>query len=636
MYRSTDGGDKWSDGSGDLPKVVGNSVVSDPSDPNIWYLATDTGLFRTTNSGVNWLAFDNGIPNIPCTGLVVDVPPKILYCGTWGRGAYKLDISPGVVKEPVDIYLRDNDLDTGERLPSPSGLPDPLVPAPTRANFWTSPDIKVNHDPFFDKQGVFDGVDFDTALVHQDPYRGQNNRFYVQVQNRGWHSTQNVSVRTFLADASAGLPNMPNALTAPNFDLVNTTTWTPVGPAKTISDLKPNRPVILTWDFIVPVTEAIHSCCLVVISCPDDLFTNTSTNISQLVKNDKHVCLKNLHFVDPGPGGMPLAKEAIDFHNPSSTKARLDILIRPSGFASGRIGLLLPKITFTGDEEGPGRGVDILPLCSDDPLGNWYLKGPQNTKPSKEASKRLAQRFSNVDQSRIFDFDPTTTSSLVGIEIAPQQTLKAILVTSLNNDVYLTGPARLEIYQLLDDELVGGSTFQFGYELPPLGTLPLYRRIRITADELEFDKKHGDGCDGDKEGHGNGNGNDDSNGNRDEGTEGEMLVARVMLRDDPDRVSYRFVNLDGDGNGDEEEDAPESAAGPNGEKAAQPKVQKQQLIHQEKGEEDGTQTPQILFDGLLSEGDSLTLTILDHNPDGKKMKTFYTRRFEGKDGTRSW
>ena len=45
--------------------------------------------------------------------------------------------------EWVDVYVRDDDLDTGERLPSPSGIQDPLIPAPGTANFWMSPDIKV-------------------------------------------------------------------------------------------------------------------------------------------------------------------------------------------------------------------------------------------------------------------------------------------------------------------------------------------------------------------------------------------------------------------------------------------------------------------------------------------------------------
>jgi hypothetical protein len=156
------------------------------------------------------------------------------------------------LKKAVDLYVRDDDLDTGERFPSPSNLPDPLIPSPGRAQFWQSPDIKVNHNPVFTPTGVFDGVDFDNSLVHQDLYRGQRNRFFVQVHNRGWQSTQNVSVRAFIADASAGLPSLPNALVAPNFDLVNTTHWIPVGAAQKIPVMKPNRPVIVYWDFTVP------------------------------------------------------------------------------------------------------------------------------------------------------------------------------------------------------------------------------------------------------------------------------------------------------------------------------------------------------------------------------------------------
>jgi hypothetical protein len=252
VYHSVDGGDTWVDVSGDLPQVVANSIVVDPSSDNTYYLATDTGIWRTMNGGANWLAFDNGIPNCPCSGLVVDTIANVLYCSTMGRGAYKLDIGPSNTKSSVDLYLRDDDLDTGERFPSPSGLPDPLIPSPGLAQFWMSPDIKVNHNPVFSKTGVFDGVDFDAALVDQDPFRGQSNRFYVQVHNRGWHSTRNVSVRAFIADASAGLPDLPNALVAPNFDLTSTTNWTPVGPAQVISELKPNRPAVVSWDFLIP------------------------------------------------------------------------------------------------------------------------------------------------------------------------------------------------------------------------------------------------------------------------------------------------------------------------------------------------------------------------------------------------
>lgn len=165
VYRSANGGTNWTDLSGNLPSVQGNSVVGDPNDAATFYLATDGGVYRTTDGGVHWLPFDNGIPNAPVSDLTIDLASNMLYVATMGRGAYKLDITPGVMKQPVDFYLRDDDLDTGERLPSPSGLPDPLVPSPATAVWWTSQDIKINHTPYFTPTGVFDGVDFDTHAL---------------------------------------------------------------------------------------------------------------------------------------------------------------------------------------------------------------------------------------------------------------------------------------------------------------------------------------------------------------------------------------------------------------------------------------------------------------------------------------
>jgi photosystem II stability/assembly factor-like uncharacterized protein len=344
VYRSVDGGNSWTNVSGDLPAITGNAAVADPSNATTYYVATDGGVYRTTNGGTNWLPFDNGIPNVPVSDVCVDGPARILYAATFGRGAYKLDITPGAMKPPVDLSLRDDDLDTGQILPSPSGLPDPLVPAPATADWWTSPDIKVNHTPFYSPSGtVFDGVDFDATLVHQDPHRGETNRIYLQVHNRGWQPTSNVSVRAFVADASAGLPALPNALTPPSFNLSSTANWTPVGPAQTIPLLVPNRPAMVTWDFAFPISTATHTCCLAVVSSADDAFTNPATDIGTLVTGDKRACLKNLHVIDPGPAPVGMTMAGINFNNAGKRSAVAEIIMRPTLFDRGTIGLLLPK-----------------------------------------------------------------------------------------------------------------------------------------------------------------------------------------------------------------------------------------------------------------------------------------------------
>ena len=130
VYRSIDGGTTWTDISGDLPVITANAVVGDPSSATTYYVATDGGVYRTTDSGTNWLPFDNGIPNVPVADLCVDCRPRSFTRPPSAAERTSSTSPRGVTKPTVDLYLRDDDLDTGERLPSPSGLPDPLVPAP--------------------------------------------------------------------------------------------------------------------------------------------------------------------------------------------------------------------------------------------------------------------------------------------------------------------------------------------------------------------------------------------------------------------------------------------------------------------------------------------------------------------------
>ena len=485
VYRSVDGGTTWTNLSGDLPAITANAAVADPSSATTYYVATDAGVYRTTNSGTNWLPFDNGIPNVPVSDLCVDWPTKILYAATFGRGAYKLDVTPGVTKPTVDLYLRDDDLDTGEHLPSPAGLPDPLVPAPATADWWTSPDIKVNHTPFYSPTGtVFDGVDFDATLVHQDPHRGETNRFYLQVNNRGWQPTSNVSVRAFVADASAGLPALPNALTPPNFNLSSTANWTPVGPAQTIPLLVPNRPVVVTWDFALPISTATHTCCLAILSSTDDPFTNPATDIATLVTGDKRVCLKNLHVIDPGPAPVGMMMVGIDLNNAGKESAVAQIIVRPSLFDRGTIGLLLPKIDFTETKEG-SIGVERVALDPNDPIGDWYIRGKESN------DKELLKRWRGLDRRHVWVFNSTQVSRLAGIRLQAGATLRGVLVCAHKRDVPTLVAPRVSIEQRMDGVSVGGSTFQIGYDGAAGPAQPRPRRLRIIADRLEWRERKG-------------------------------------------------------------------------------------------------------------------------------------------------
>jgi hypothetical protein len=480
VFYSTDGGNTWNDISGDLPDISVNAVVFDPNQLNTIYVGTDVGVFRTTNSGTNWQAFDNGIPNVVITDLVLDAATSMMYASTFGRGMYKLNITVGLVKPEVDLYVRDDVLDTGERFPSPSDEPNPVDPT-DQVYWWESPDIKVNAPPFYTPPLVFDGVNFDVDLQHQDPLRNQLNRFYLQVHNRGWRTTNNVSVAAFFADASAGLPPLPNPLTPPDFNLNSTTSWQPVGLAQTIPTLEPNRPVIVSWDWTVPTTAATHSCLLAVVSSSDDPITTSETDVNVLVDTEKRVCLKNLHVIGPSPAPLQTLV-TINFHNPLKQADLIDIVVDPKRFQGGTIGMLLERVEFAHRERAL-YGVSTYPLQEGEDIGRFH----PHVKPDGGTHPYESVMLERVDRSILFEFDPVKRSEIRGIKLAPGQTLHAVISCKGSANVPYGETQQFAVTQRQGGKIIGGSTYEV--QLLRAARPHPVSRIRVLLESLLVDPR---------------------------------------------------------------------------------------------------------------------------------------------------
>jgi hypothetical protein len=450
--------------------------VFDPEAANTFYVGTDVGVFRSTDGGATWQAFDNGIPNVPITDLHVDRPASLLIAATFGRGMYKVSIS-GATVPAVDLYLRDSLLDTGERFPSPSNLPNPNDLA-DQVFWWESPDIKIDTTPYYSPDLVFDGVEFD-ELPEQDPKRSQVNRFYLQLHNRGWQNATNVRVRAFLADASAGLPPLPNALTPPDFNLSTTANWTPVGPAQTVAVLEPNRPVIVSWDYTVPNTAATHSCLLAVLSSSEDPIANPQTSVDLLVNSEKRVCLKNLHVID-GPAPQQLMTQ-IKFHNVRDHDDLIDIVIAPSQFSEGTIGLLLPSLTFA-NFQAAFDGVDVVALREGEDIGAAYVR------PGDQVERNWERAMQQVDRSRIFEFSSTTVSALRGIQVPRGGVLEGIFTLKGSRHVPTGQSQQFSVLQMQGGAIVGGSTYLLRNSRARM-LLPV-SRIRIVLEKVRILDDH--------------------------------------------------------------------------------------------------------------------------------------------------
>ena len=489
IFVSTNGGTTWTDISTGLPIVSVNAIALDPNDDNTVYVGTDVGVYRTTDLGVSWQVFDNGIPNVVISDLHIDPEDNALYASTFGRGMYKLNIAPGAVEPSVDLYLRDSILDVGERFPSPSGKPNPNDTTDS-VFFWESPEIKVEVTPFYVPDAVLDGVEFDEDIQHDDPKRAQVNRFYLQVHNRGWRPTTNVSVRAFFADASAGLPNLPNPFVAPAFNLTSTVDWTPIGAAQNIPLLEPNRPVIVSWDWTVPMSAATHSCLLAVVSSADDPITTTETNIGTLITMEKRVCLKNLHVIS-GPSPMPEQKMvAIKFHNALDKDDLIDIIIAPQDFSEGVIGMLLEPVDFA-DPDKALREVEIYDLRKDEDIGTWY-----DCPGTKDKSDR-SEIWDKLDRSRLYEFNPVRVSELRGIKIAPKQTIQAVITCKGARKVPYGQTQKFAVMQRQDGTIVGGSTYELRLKrakgLHPVSRIRvILEKVRILNDREPWFKGRGD------------------------------------------------------------------------------------------------------------------------------------------------
>ncbi len=109
IYKSTDRGVTWSDIGTSLPDIPISDVVKDKH--GVLFIGTDIGVFASSDEGVTWEAIGDNMPSVVITDLYIHENDEYLYAATYGRSAYKLDISSNVLsiedindKERVTIY----------------------------------------------------------------------------------------------------------------------------------------------------------------------------------------------------------------------------------------------------------------------------------------------------------------------------------------------------------------------------------------------------------------------------------------------------------------------------------------------------------------------------------------------------
>ena len=125
IYRSVDGGAHWTNISANLPNAPANSVIVDPNDANILYVALDTGVYATSDvttcTSTNcWSVYGTSLPNAPAVSLAAaaemptgDGRAGELRVATYGRGVWQIPLLTAAVPSGAAITLSPTNLTFG-------------------------------------------------------------------------------------------------------------------------------------------------------------------------------------------------------------------------------------------------------------------------------------------------------------------------------------------------------------------------------------------------------------------------------------------------------------------------------------------------------------------------------------------
>ncbi len=91
IFRSSDRGSNWVSSYWGVSGYPVNSIVADPSNPQILYAAlSGKGIYKSINRGATWASVNNGLGDLNVTDVVINPStPETLYAATISGGVYR-------------------------------------------------------------------------------------------------------------------------------------------------------------------------------------------------------------------------------------------------------------------------------------------------------------------------------------------------------------------------------------------------------------------------------------------------------------------------------------------------------------------------------------------------------------------
>ncbi|MFC7491942.1 MULTISPECIES: WD40/YVTN/BNR-like repeat-containing protein [unclassified Knoellia] len=94
LVMTRDGGRTWSDIVGKrVPQAPINDVIRHPTKANWLFIATDVGVYRTTNLGKTWIKVGANLPLVPINDIDLPDGSETLYAATYGRSIWTTSLA---------------------------------------------------------------------------------------------------------------------------------------------------------------------------------------------------------------------------------------------------------------------------------------------------------------------------------------------------------------------------------------------------------------------------------------------------------------------------------------------------------------------------------------------------------------
>jgi photosystem II stability/assembly factor-like uncharacterized protein len=101
VFKSTNGGTSWTNISGTLPNLPANCITIDKNGNEALYVGMDVGIFYRDASMNDWVAFNQGLPNVIVNELEIQYSSGKIRAATYGRGLWQSDLYTAAPATPT-------------------------------------------------------------------------------------------------------------------------------------------------------------------------------------------------------------------------------------------------------------------------------------------------------------------------------------------------------------------------------------------------------------------------------------------------------------------------------------------------------------------------------------------------------